>query len=209
MSSHAILAEFPNATYSVMKMIQKLGVIAVALVVTSCSSSNVAVKQTSKPHRGSSSQEDKLTEAIHEEVNRYRASQGLGQLKFHRGLAKLAKPHSDYMRDNAGSFSVDAKKKLISHYGFEGRKAMANYKYRIESLSENVIASYDMGQGSDLAAKMVRGWLSSPNHRHNIHSKWTQTGISVSFDNQGRAFVTQIFGTDPSQLLTVGGLSQW
>ena len=182
--------------------------VAALLLVSSCSSSNVAVKQTSA-NKGSTSQEDQLTEAIHEEINRYRASQGLKKLRFHRGLAKIAKPHSDYMRDHAGSFSVDAQKKLISHYGFEARKMMANRKYRVESLSENVIASYDMGQGSDLAAKMVRGWLSSPNHKHNIHAKWTQTGISVSFDDRGRAFVTQLFGTEPSQVLSIGGPNQW
>lgn len=191
-----------------MKIIKLLGVVAALLLVSSCSSSNVAVKQTSA-NKGSTSQEDQLTEAIHEEINRYRASQGLKKLRFHRGLAKIAKPHSDYMRDHAGSFSVDAQKKLISHYGFEARKMMANRKYRVESLSENVIASYDMGQGSDLAAKMVRGWLSSPNHKHNIHAKWTQTGISVSFDDRGRAFVTQLFGTEPSQVLSIGGPNQW
>lgn len=191
-----------------MKIIKLLGVVAALILVSSCSSSNVAVKQTSA-NKGSTSQEDQLTEAIHEEINRYRASQGLKKLRFHRGLAKIAKPHSDYMRDHAGSFSVDAQKKLISHYGFEARKMMANRKYRVESLSENVIASYDMGQGSDLAAKMVRGWLSSPNHKHNIHAKWTQTGISVSFDDRGRAFVTQLFGTEPSQVLSIGGPNQW
>lgn len=175
-----------------------------AVLITSCGSSKVAVKQ-SVIHGGSTTKEDQLVKAIHEEVNRYRSTQGLKPLKYHKGLAKIAKPHSDYMRNNAGSFSVDGKKKLISHYGFDARVVMANKKYRIESISENVIASYDMGQGSDLAAKMVRGWLTSPNHRHNIHSKWSVTGISVTFDEQGRAFVTQLFGTTPSQLLTVGG----
>ena len=65
-----------------------------------------------------------------------------------------------------------------------------------------------MGQGTDLAAKMVRGWLTSPNHRHNLNSKWSQTGIAVSYDQQGRAFVTQLFGSNPSQMSTVGGPMQ-
>lgn len=192
-----------------MKFAKIFGVVAVALVACSCSSSQVAVKQTTRASAGSSSREAQLAQSIHEEVNRYRASKGINNLKRHRGLDKIAKPHSNYMMTNAGSFSVDAKKSLITHYGFDARIVMANRKYRIESLSENVIASYDMGQGSDLAAKMVRGWLTSPNHKHNLDSKWAQTGIAVSFDNHGRAFVTQLFGSEPSQVLAVGGPSQW
>ena len=190
-----------------MRFIKLLGVITAVLLASSCSSSQIAVKQASA-HSGSTSSEDQLTKAIHLEVNRYRVGKGLNPLKFHKGLAKIAKPHSNYMRDNAGSFSVDGKKKLITHYGFDARVVLANRKYRIESLSENVIASYDMGQGTDLAAKMVRGWLTSPNHRHNLNSKWSQTGIAVSYDQQGRAFVTQLFGSNPSQMSTIGGPMQ-
>ncbi|GHC50817.1 CAP domain-containing protein [Roseibacillus persicicus] len=192
-----------------MKNIKLLGIVGVALVACSCSSSNVAVKQTeteSSSLRASNS-EERLALEIHNEVNRYRTGKGLSSLKFHAGLGRMSKKHSDYMRDNAGSFSVDGR--LISHYGFDGRRTLADRKYRIESLSENVIASFDMGQGTDLAAKMVRGWLNSPNHKANLDSKWEQTGIGVSFDKEGRAFVTQTFGSDPSQVLTVGGPSQW
>lgn len=192
-----------------MKIIKTLGIVALGLFVSSCSSSKIAVKQSTLP-TGSTSQEDQLTQAIHEEVNRYRVGRGLKPLKFHRGLAKIAKPHSDYMRDHAGSFSVDGKKKLISHFGIDARRIMAKRKHRIESVNENVIASYNMGQGSDLAAKMVRGWLTSANHRHNLNAKWAQTGIAVSYDDQGRAFATQLFGSEPSQLLQVGGpMNAW
>ena len=68
---------------------------------------------------------------------------GSSLFKLHSGLSKLAKPHSDYMKNHAGSFSVDAKKKLITHYGFGARATLANRDYGIENLSENVIASYE------------------------------------------------------------------
>ncbi|MGJ8723725.1 MAG: CAP domain-containing protein [Roseibacillus sp.] len=192
-----------------MKYLKLSGIVAAALLACSCSTSSVAVKETSLVNSNSSSRERHLASSIHQEINRYRATQGLKALKLHSGLTKLAKPHSNYMMTNAGSFSVDSQKSLITHYGFGARSTMANRKYQIESLGENVIASYEMGQGTDLAAKMVRGWLTSPNHKHNIHSKWTRTGIAVSFDARGRAFVTQLFGTEPSQLLKVGGPAQW
>lgn len=188
-----------------MKIVKKLLVVGAAGLLASCSSSQVAVKKTSSVSKASSSEEGRLAAEVHKEVNRYRASKGLNELKFHNGLSKLAKTHSNYMKTHAGSFSVDGQKNLITHYGFDARCTLASKKYRIESLSENVIASYKMGQGTDLGGKMVRGWLTSPNHRHNLNAKWSQTGIAVTFDDQGRAFVTQLFGSAPSNLLPVGG----
>ncbi|MBK1833465.1 CAP domain-containing protein [Roseibacillus ishigakijimensis] len=147
--------------------------------------------------------EEKLALEIMDVVNEHRRSKGLRELNMHRGLNLMAKKHSDYMRSNAGSFSLQGE--LITHYGFEARRTLAYKKYRMETLSENVIASYDMGQDLDLARKMVDGWLRSPNHRRNMEMKWTNTGIGVSFDAKGRAFVAQLFGSAPSKALTVGG----
>ena len=192
-----------------MKYMKLLGVAAVALFACSCSSSSVALRDSTISDSSSSSSERQLADAVNQEVNKYRVSKGLKPLKLHSGLTKLAKPHSDYMMHHAGEFSVDAQHSLISHYGFGARATMANRKYGVENLSENVIASYEMGQGDNLAAKMVRGWLTSPNHKHNIESSWARTGIAVSYDSEGRAFVTQLFGTEPSQVLRVGGPAQW
>ena len=192
-----------------MKYIKLFGALAIALAACSCSSSSVALKETSMADSKSSSRERQFANDLFNEVNKYRSSQGLEALKPHSGLNKLAKPHSEYMKKNAGKLTVDGKKSLVSHYGFDARAILARKKYQINSTSENVIASYEMGQGPDLAAKMVRGWLSSPDHRHNLLAKWDRTGIAVSYDDEGRVFVTQLFGSEPSQLVKVGGPSQW
>lgn len=144
---------------------------------------------------------------IHDEVNRYRLSEGLDSLDYHHGLTKVARGHSRFMRDNAGKFSIEGR--LISHYGMDARKMVVEKSYGIDEMGENVIASHDMGQGSDLAAKMVRGWLNSPNHKHNIRSKWANSGMAVEFDDEGRVFVTHLFGSAKSQVLRVGGPSGW
>lgn len=180
-----------------------------ALFLVNCGFEQVSVRQTGHFPQTSSNQEADLATEIHNEVNRYRASQGLKQLRFHKGLSKIAKPHSNYMRKHAGSFSLNSQKSLISHYGFESRSILAERKYRIESIGENVIASHDLGQGRELAATMVRGWLRSPDHKFNIEQDWSLTGVAVSFDDRGRVFVTQLFGTPPSQVLRVGGPSEW
>ncbi|MEM9079207.1 MAG: CAP domain-containing protein [Verrucomicrobiota bacterium] len=175
------------------------------LALVSCGTSNdIAVKATEpsthSPVRG-------LAAEIRREVNVYRQTQGLNALKGHSGLDKLAQQHANYMRDNAGKFGLEGK--LISHFGFEGRALVARKKYQINELSENVIASSKMGQGEDLAGKFLSGWLRSSNHRHQIHSKWSTTGVGVAYDAHGRVFAVQLFGSPVSQINTIGAPTTW
>lgn len=198
---------FTNVTSKIMKIINLVGIGVVLLASWSCSSSKVSLKQTETGPSGVLSKEDQLALNIHDEVNRYRVSEGMPALKFHSGLTRVARSHSRFMRDNAGKFSIEGR--LISHYGIDARRMLVDKKYGIEEMAENVIASHDMGQGNDLAAKMVRGWLRSPNHRHNIRSQWANSGMAVEFDSEGRVFVTHLLGSPKSQVLRVGGPSGW
>jgi uncharacterized protein YkwD len=111
------------------------------------------------------------------------------------------------MRNNAGRFEVEGQ--LISHYGIDGRRVLAREKYEIDSIGENVIASHDMGQDMGLPKTMVDGWLRSPNHKYNLDSKWSNSGLAVCFDDNGRAFVTHLFGTKKKMINKVGGPSGW
>lgn len=178
-----------------------------AFELISCTSSQISVQDSRGFQMTPRNAEEKLALEIHREVNRVRAAHGFSALEFHGGLGQMSQGHSRYMRDNVGKFSVDGT--LITHYGIDGRRVLAEKKYRIEELSENVIASFDLGQDTALAPKMVRGWMTSPNHRANILAKWSLSGVGVAFDGSGRAFVTQSFGSSPSQALTVGGPNQW
>lgn len=190
-----------------MKIINLVGVGIVLLASWSCSSSSVALKQTATKPFGALSKEEQLALKIHDEVNRYRVSEGMPALQLHQGLTRVAQTHSRFMRDNAGKFSLEGR--LISHYGMDARRVLVEKKYGIEEMGENVIASHDMGQETDLAAKMVQGWLRSANHRHNIRSKWANSGMAVEFDSEGRVFVTHLFGSAKSQVLRVGGPTGW
>lgn len=191
-----------------MKTIKLIGIVGVVVLSASCSSSNIAIKSTGEEVVvASSSNEERLALKIHDEVNAYRQSVGLSPVKHHAGLAKLASQHSNFMRDNAGRFSIEGK--LISHYGLNGRRVLAQKKYGIESIGENVIASYEMGQGDNLAKTMVAGWLRSPNHKHNIDASWANSGLSVRFDDDGRVFVTQLFGAKKPMVTKLGGPTSW
>ena len=202
------LSLFPNM--KILQIVKVVGVVASAVVFSSCSSEQIAIKNTTNATASSSSassgsREARLARQIHDEVNNYRASIGLKKLKFHSGLAKLAKPHSRYMMENAGSFNVIGDKGLVTHFGVDARATLAEKKYRIESMSENVLASYRIQLNNDAPAKMLKAWLGSSGHRHNIESKWHLSGVAVVIDDQGRAFATQIFGSAPSQVLMIGG----
>ncbi len=185
-----------------MKALGNLVFVVAICALASCS-------QTSSTGSGdvtSSSSELQLASGIVTEVNRYRESKGLSQLRTHRGLARLAKKHSDYMMQKANGASDPGG--LISHDGYEGRYDFAALGYGIGSIGENVIASFKLGQGSDLAPKIVRGWTSSSAHLDNIVEDWALTGVGVSFDGEGRAFVTQLYGSAPSLVNSVGGPSR-
>lgn len=170
--------------------------------LASCGSSNVAVKHTEPTSRGGN-----MAMKFHESVNRYRVSQGLSRLKYHKGLAKLAQEHSEFMMSNAGKFSLDGS--LVTHFGFDGRHLMAQRRYSIETIGENVAASFDMEAGDEMVEKMVQGWISSPNHRHNLRSKWKISGVGVAVDAEGRVFVTQLYGTSANRSQMVGGPNNW
>jgi uncharacterized protein YkwD len=192
-----------------MKIIKTLGLMSLICVSASCSSSKVAMKSTGAETvvEAPRNSEERLAAEIHKEVNRYRVSQGLSPLKEHRGLTKLANKHSNFMRNNAGKFEIEGR--LITHYGIDGRRVLARKKYDIDSIGENVIASRNMGQGMGLAKTMVQGWISSPNHKHNLDSKWSNSGLAVCFDDNGRTFVTHLFGAKKKMINKVGGPSGW
>lgn len=191
-----------------MKTIKFLGILSAAVFSVSCSSSNVALQSTGDEALTlNTSDEERMASKIHDEINIYRKSTGLEPLKRHSGLTKIAKQHSNFMRDNAGKFSIEGK--LITHYGIDGRRLLARKKYGIESVGENVIASSNMGRGPGLAKKMVAGWLRSPNHKHNIDSTWANSGLAVRFDDDGRVFVTQLFGSKKSMTTKLGGPIGW
>lgn len=191
-----------------MKTIKLIGLAGIVVLSASCNSSNVAIKSSGDEALAAfSSNEDRMALEIHNEVNRYRESVGLQPMKHHAGLAKMASGHTNFMRDNAGKFSLEGE--LISHYGIDGRRFLAKKKFGIDSVSENVIASSNMGQGAGLAKKMVAGWLRSPNHKHNLDSTWVHSGLAVRFDDKGRVFVTQLFGSEKTQTTKLGGPATW
>jgi uncharacterized protein YkwD len=122
------------------------------------------------------------------EVNAYRAREGRGALVRNPHLERMARQHSEFMRQNRGRFSLHGKN--VSHVGFEERAILAKGAYDIGTLAENVAAARSVSMPG-----LVRLWAGSKGHDDNLKASWTETGIGVVEDQDGTIFATQLFGT--------------
>jgi uncharacterized protein YkwD len=142
-------------------------------------------------HANSNPQETALANAMFQSVEAYRASRSCGVLQRHPGLDGLARQHSQFLRANRGKFALHGSD--VGHFGFDQRILAADRLYHIKSIGENVATA--SSQGSSTADAIVKLWINSPPHDHNLRNSWVTTGIGVVIDEDGKAFVTQIFGT--------------
>jgi len=113
------------------------------------------------------------------DINNYRFKQGLTPLKINDFMSKEAKNHS-----------LDMAQKILpfSHDHFKDRTlSIANHFKGFKQISENVAYT-----DSDINT-IVQLWLNSPGHRKNIEGNYTQTGIGIAHDKNGRTYATEIF----------------
>jgi uncharacterized protein YkwD len=170
------------------KHILKIPLIAIAAILTSCS----APQETQKIVVSTGpSKNSPISNQIFSAVNSYRQSKGKPNLVRHAGLDKLAKNHSEYMRQNRGKFGVHGRN--VSHWGFEGRALICQQRFGFQNTSENVAAAYDPGKSAP--AIILNLWANSKAHRINLDSAWPYTGIGTAVDSDGTVFATQIFAT--------------
>lgn len=157
------------------------------LAITSCSSNNPPA--TPLPYSDNST-----SQGVYNDVNAYRAKLGLSPIKRHEGLDRLAKAHSEFLRQNRGKFNL-SKNGNVSHIGYDGRAATARVKYDISDLHENVASG---PKGTSIANL----WILSPKHESTMRSNWSYTGVGVVVDSDGMIFATQLFGnTGPTEMM--------
>lgn len=132
-----------------------------------------------------------ISNRVYQEVNSYRHSQGGIDLQRHAGLDRLAQAHSEYLRKNRGTFTLQGKN--VSHNGFEGRALVARERYQMENISENVAATSKSSEST--SRRLLDLWRGSKDHHKNMTDKWTHTGVGVVVDSDGMVFATQLFST--------------
>ncbi|MEP3212853.1 MAG: CAP domain-containing protein [Luteolibacter sp.] len=131
-----------------------------------------------------------LSGQVFQGVNSYRASKGKAALVRHAGLDRLAQQHCDYLVKTRGSYGLHGSD--VSHMGYEGRLAIANHKYGMSSISENVVSS-----STKSASHLVNLWTGSKGHENNMSGSWSCTGVATAVTPEGTVISTQLFGTDP------------
>ncbi|NJK41948.1 MAG: CAP domain-containing protein [Acaryochloridaceae cyanobacterium SU_2_1] len=124
-----------------------------------------------------------MSEQVYAEINDIRRSNGLRPLRWHDGLAKVARQHSENMAVN----------NFFSHTDRQGDTALertqrARIPFKV--VAENLAWS---DGAPDPVAISVDGWMRSPGHRQNIlRPEVTDTGVGTV--RQGNAvYFTQLF----------------
>lgn len=110
-------------------------------------------------------------------INSYRVSKGLNLLKDINYISLKAEEH------NTDMIAVNS----ISHNGFVARSEDIIKVLGAIKVSENVAYNYPTSQAA------VAAWLNSPAHRINIEGDFTNFGMSIRLDLEGRKYYTNIF----------------
>lgn len=115
-------------------------------------------------------------------INQYRQHYGMPVLKWHDGIAKLARAHSRDMATGAVEFG---------HDGFDDRvDQMKLLVAGFEGAGENVLYTDNL---NDIAERAVQMWLHSPHHLKNIRGDYNLSGIGVWQSPSGALYFTQLF----------------
>ncbi len=126
-----------------------------------------------------------IEQAVHNQVNQYRASLGLAPLSLDSRISSQARAHSQNMASGAVPFS---------HDGFSQRVQAIAEVISYDGAAENV--AYNQGY-SDPATQAVQGWLNSTGHRTNIEGGYNLTGIGVAKNSSGEYYFNQVFVSTP------------
>ncbi len=139
----------------------------------------VKYEESAAPGEEAAKDQKSELDAVRAMLNAARASEALKPLASDAALDKLARAHSEQMRDV----------RTVGHDvgGGDLGERLANASLTLRAQGENVA-----GAGSLVRAHRAL-WL-SPSHRTNIlDGRFTKVGIGVAKGDDGRVFVTQIF----------------
>jgi len=119
-------------------------------------------------------------------VNKERVHAGLPPLKFSPRLAVIARGHSYDM----------AIRRYFAHNSPEGSTPAQRVRgvgIEYQQMAENIYMD-DFRDTGGLAARAVKGWLNSPEHRANLLSpELTESGVGIARSSSGKTYLTQDF----------------
>ena len=175
------LRTLPENTPKMKKIYGKLLVIALAFVVSMCSTTSPDEEQeyteallgNEKVTVDPVSMEQELLDL----VNEHRTSIGENVLQNSPASYKYAEEHNQYM----------ISQNKLSHDNFNDRATQIAAETNAVVVSENVARYYTS------AEKTLEGWLNSSSHKEAMEGDFTHTTLSVQLDKDGRPYYTQLF----------------
>lgn len=114
---------------------------------------------------------------VMELVNAYRVEKGLSELKNLDEISYQAETHNIHM----------VKNDEVCHDQFGSRYSALVKLVGAEAVSENVAYGYRTAEA------VVQAWIKSDSHRKNMEGNHTHFGISVTKNDEGKYYFTNIF----------------
>jgi uncharacterized protein YkwD len=159
--------------------IRLLFLVSVVLTMISCSSNSsedtTGQNSTNKVIVNFSYNADEL-EAI-SLINAYRKSIGLNELKQIEHISYKSEEHCRYMISKNG----------ISHDNFASRSENIIKVLGAKTVAENIAYNYNTPKA------VLDDWLLSPVHKVNLDGDYTNFGIAIRTDAEGRKYYNLIF----------------
>ncbi|MEO8515431.1 MAG: CAP domain-containing protein, partial [Flavobacterium sp.] len=98
-------------------------------------------------------------------------------LKEIKHISFKSEEHDNYMIVN----------NVVNHNDFVARSENIMKVLGAKKVSENIAYNYDSPEAA------LKAWLNSPTHKENIEGDFTNFGISIRVDSNGRKYYTNIF----------------
>jgi len=111
------------------------------------------------------------------QINDYRVSIGLNALQTINHISYKSEEHNEYMIQN----------NVVNHDYFEERSNNIRQVLGAVKVNENIAYNYTTPAG------VLHAWLQSAGHKSNIEGEFTHFGISISEDQTGKKYYTNIF----------------
>lgn len=110
-------------------------------------------------------------------INDYRVGKGLNPLQIIEHISYKSSEHNVYMIETNS----------VNHDGFDERKTNL----------QNVLGAYKVGEnvayGFSTPQAALTAWINSDGHRANLEGNYSHFGLSISQDENGRFYYTNIF----------------
>ncbi len=149
------------------------------LMLTLCLTFSLLQTVYAKSNPSTAPKADSIEQGILVYINQYRQEHGLKPLKMDSHMSSEARRHSQEMANHSIPFG---------HKYFLSRVERLHKQIKNSGAgAENVAYNYKDAQD------VVKNWLKSSGHKHNIDGNYDLTGIGIARDAHGKIYFTQIF----------------